>query len=94
MNNPLTYVLDYRLGANGLQVVALGGNFVVREIPYTEMVEVVKGYQFWNEHWENRLDLWASSVSIRLNRPILPWFVVTPANPDLFVADLRRRIAG
>lgn len=92
MNNPLTYLVDYRLTDSSLQVTTLGGQLVVREIPYASMISVKRGYEWWNEHWENRLDLWTSAVSIRLDRQILPWFVVTPENPDAFVADLARRL--
>jgi hypothetical protein len=56
------------------------------------MIAVKKGYELFNEHWENRLDLWNSAVSIRLDRAILPWLVVTPADPDSFVRDLSGRI--
>jgi hypothetical protein len=94
MINPLTYLLDYRLTPTSLQVVALSGQFVIREIPYSDIVEVKRGYEFLNEHWENRLDLWRSAVSLRLNRPILPWFVVTPQDPDSFVLELRRNMAA
>lgn len=94
MINPLTYLIDYRLTPTSLQVVALAGQFVIREIPYANIVEVKRGYEFLNEHWENRLDLWNSAVSLRLNRPLLPWFVVTPQNPDSFILELRRNMAG
>ncbi|MEB3221175.1 MAG: hypothetical protein VKS61_03765 [Candidatus Sericytochromatia bacterium] len=92
LSNPLPWVLDYRLAAYSLQVVLLGGAFVMREFPYKEMLFVKKGYEHWNEHYENRLDLWEAAVSIRLDRTVLPWLVITPANPDGFVADLTDRI--
>lgn len=90
--NPLTYLIDYRLTDSALQVTGLNGAVVVREIPYKDIVAVKRGYEFWNEHWENRLDLWASAVSLRLDRPFLPWFVVTPADPEGFVRDLSARL--
>ena len=90
--NPLTYLIDYRLTDRSLQITTMGGQFVVREIPYNEMTSVKRGYEFWNEHWENRLDLWNSAVSVKLDRPLLPWLVVTPEYPDTFVADLARRL--
>ena len=93
IQNPLPFLIDYRLTDDTLQITTMGGQFVMREIPYKEMIAVKKGYEFWNEHWENRLDLWASAVSIRLDRPILPWFVLTPADPDGFVRDLSARLA-
>lgn len=90
--NPLPYLLDYRLTDQALQIVGLNGMVVMREIPYKEMIAVKRGYEVWNEHWENRLDLWNSAVSIRLDRAILPWFVVTPENPESFVRDLSARL--
>jgi hypothetical protein len=93
LQNPLTYLINYRLTATSLQITAMGGMFVVREFPYSSIVEVKRGYEFWNEHYENRVDLWSSAVSVRLNRPILPWVVITPENPDTFVSDLRKRLA-
>ena len=90
--NPLTYLVDYRLTERSLQITTLGGQFVVREIPYSEMLSVKRGYEFWNEHWQNRLDLWNSAVSIKLDRQLLPWFVISPEFPDTFVADLTRRL--
>jgi hypothetical protein len=90
--NPLTYLVDYRLTDRSLQITTMGGQFVIREIPYSEMTSVKRGYEFWNEHWENRLDLWNSAVSIKLDRPMLPWAVITPEYPDTFVADLSRRL--
>ncbi|HEY9720945.1 MAG TPA: hypothetical protein V6D47_02970 [Oscillatoriaceae cyanobacterium] len=93
MNNPLKFLVDYRLTPTSLQVTAMGGQFVVREIPYNEMLEVKRGLEIWNEHWQNRLDFWNHSVSIRLTRPVLPWFVVSPDDPDRFVGELREHIA-
>lgn len=93
MNNPLKYLIDYRLTPHSLQVTTFGGSFVIREIPYADIQEVRRGYQWWNEHWENRLDLWSSAVSLKLNRPMLPWFVVTPEHPDVFVVELRQKMA-
>jgi hypothetical protein len=90
--NPLTYLVDYRLTDRSLQITTLGGQFVIREIPYADMTSVKRGYEFWNEHWENRLDLWNSAISIKLDRPMLPWVVITPEYPDTFVADLARRL--
>ena len=91
--NPLSYLFDYRLTDSSLQIVALGGQFVIREFPYSDMSSVKRGYEFMNEHWENRFDIWNAAVSIKLNRPILPWVVITPEHPDTFVADLARRLA-
>lgn len=93
MSNPLKYLIDYRLAPTSLQVVSLGGQFVLREIPYSEMLEAKRGFELWNEHWQNRLDFWNSSVSIRLPRPVLPWFVISPDDPDRFVAELRTHMA-
>lgn len=90
--NPLPYLLDYKLTETSLQIIALNGQFTLREFPYKEMIAVKKGYEIFNEHWENRLDLWNSAVSIRLDRAVLPWLVVTPANTDDFVRDLSGRI--
>jgi hypothetical protein len=90
--NPITYLIDYRLTDRSLQVTTMGGQFVIREFPYSEMTSVKRGYEFWNEHWENRLDLWNSAVSIKLDRQVLPWLVITPEYPDTFVADLSRRL--
>jgi hypothetical protein len=92
--NPLPWIVDYRLAAYSLQIVLCGGAFVLREYPYKEMLFVKKGYEHWNEHYENRLDLWEAAVSIRLDRAMLPWLVVTPANPEAFVADLSQRIVA
>ena len=90
--NPLTYLIDYRLTERSLQITTLGGQFVVREIPYSEMLSVKRGYELWNEHYQNRLDVWNSAVSIKLDRKILPWLVISPEFPDTFVADLTRRL--
>ncbi|MEB3328686.1 MAG: hypothetical protein VKQ33_05590 [Candidatus Sericytochromatia bacterium] len=92
--NPLVWLLDYRLAAYSLQIVLCGGAFVLREFPYKEMLFVKEGYEPWNEHYENRLDLWESAVSIRLDRAMLPWLVVTPAEPKAFVAQLSERIVA
>ena len=90
--NPITYLIDYRLTDRSLQITSMGGQFVIREFPYSEMSSVKRGYEFWNEHWENRLDLWNSAVSIKLDRQVLPWLVITPEYPETFVADLSRRL--
>ena len=90
--NPLPYLIDYRLTDSSLQIVALSGQFVLREFPFKEMIAVKRGYELWNEHYENRLDLWNAAVSVRLDRAILPWLVLTPADPDGFVRDLSARI--
>jgi hypothetical protein len=92
--NPLPWLLDYRLAAYSLQIVMFGGAFVLREVPYKEMLFVKKGYEHWNEHFENRFDIWEAAVSIRLDRAVLPWLVVTPAEPEAFVADLSERIVA
>lgn len=92
--NPLPWLLDYRLAAFSLQIVVLNGAFVVREFPYREMLFVKKGFEPWNEHYQNRLDLWEAAVSIRLDRTVLPWLVITPADPEALVADLSDRIVA
>lgn len=90
--NPLPMLIDYRLTDSSLQIVAINGQFTLREFPYKEMIAVKRGYELWNEHWENRIDLWSSAVSIRLDRAVLPWVVITPEDPEGFVRDLSGRL--
>lgn len=89
----LKFHVDYRLTPTALQIVGKGGARVRREVPYTAMLAVKRGVEFWNEHWQSRWNARGHGVSIRLKRPLLPWFVVTPDDPEAFVAELRERIA-
>ena len=91
IENALDYMVGYRMGDDALQITTLGGAVVTRTFPYAEMLEVKKGYELWNEHYQNRFDA-AKAVSIRLDRQLIPWLVVTPEDPDAFIAELQPRI--
>ncbi|MEB3196176.1 MAG: hypothetical protein VKP62_03135 [Candidatus Sericytochromatia bacterium] len=90
----LPQLVDYRLGEQSLQIVALNGMLVLREIPYGSMRQVKRGYELWSELHANHVDLLGKAVSIELDRALLPWLVVTPADPAAFMLELSRRIAG
>ncbi|HEY9720944.1 MAG TPA: hypothetical protein V6D47_02965 [Oscillatoriaceae cyanobacterium] len=89
----LKYFVDYRLTPTALQIVGKGGAVVRREVPYSQMLEIRRGAKFWNEHWQSRWDSRGHCVSIRLKRLLLPWFVVTPDDPETFIAELKARVA-
>lgn len=89
--NPLKLIVNYRLTDDALQVLGPGG-VVLRQVHYVDMQEARMGYTWWNEHWENRLDVWRSAVTIRRKSGWIKNFVITPDRPGEFVAQLEERI--
>ena len=46
----------------------------------------------WNEHWCNTFFAWGRSVRLRRKTGIARNFIITPANRDAFLAELRSRL--
>ncbi len=84
-------LIDYRLEDNALSVTV--GKRPIRRIPYSDIESVKRGWTFWNEHWERRLDFWRGSVTIRRKHGLLKNLVITPDDPDSFVSALETRLA-
>jgi hypothetical protein len=82
--------IDYRLEDNALSVTV--AKRPIRRIPYSDIESVQRGWRPWNEHWNRRLDFWRGSVTIRRKHGILRNVVLTPDDPDAFVAALQARV--
>ena len=46
----------------------------------------------WNEHWCNTFFAWGRSVRLRRKTGIARNFIITPANRDAFLAELRSKL--
>ena len=96
--NPLALLLDYRLSDQSVQIRTLG-DLILLEIPLAAIETVHHGIQLLgvNVFFVNRLDLWHSAVTLRQKQGLLRNVVITPDQPEQFVATLRgllRRRAG
>jgi hypothetical protein len=80
--------LKYRLGDQALEILALGVPF--RTIPYAEIHSVHLGGSLLNEHWVT-FQL-ANRVTLSLRGGQRRTIVITPADPEAFLRDLRSRL--
>lgn len=80
--------LQFRLGDEGLEILALGVPF--RTIAYADIESAERGGSLLNEHWVTfRL---ASRMTLRLRRGKRRAVVITPPDPDMFLRDLQTRL--
>lgn len=90
----MSWLFDYRLTEEALEVVAAGGQLPLRRFPYGQIKGAWKGWSALTEHYHNRVDLWDSCVTVELDRPVLPHLSLTPAEPEAFLAELEAKLAG
>ena len=80
--------LKFRLGAEALEILALGVPF--RTIRYEDIRSADRGGSLFNEHWVSfRL---GNRVTLHLRRGKRRAIVITPPDPEAFLQNLRRRL--
>ena len=94
--NPLFSVIDYRLSEAEFEVTAFG-RIRLRHVPYQEILQVRR--VGWSELFKPEVR-WAESLGSNILRPLIlvrrrgrrrP-MIITPADPDAFVAALAARL--
>jgi hypothetical protein len=87
-----TRVFSYTLADEGLRISL--GAIVLRTVAYPDIERVERG---WAPGWQvggMGMPFRGDEVRVRVRTKIgLPWMNLTPADPDAFVTDLRRRVA-
>ena len=82
--------LRYRITSEAVEVLILG--WCARRIRLDDIESVHRGGTFWNEHWTNfKL---RNSVTLRRKTGLIRNFVITPDNPDAFIAELAQKLGG
>ena len=64
----------------------------VRKIALTDIEYADTQCPLWNEHWCNRYFAWGQSVRLRRKTGIARNFIITPANRDAFLEELRSKL--
>lgn len=82
----MRYVIDER------HVRVVVGSITLRKIALTDIEFVDTRGAFWNEHWCNCIVPRGRVVRIRRKSGLVRNFIITPANRDEFIADLRDRL--
>lgn len=80
--------LRYRITGRDVEVLIFG--WCVRRIRLKDIEYVRRGSVFWNEHWTN-FKIW-NSVTLRRKSGWVRNFVITPANPTGFIAELAQKL--
>ena len=80
-------IIDYRLTPTEVQITLFG--FAVRMFPYTDIEDVLLGSKGAGENWARRF---SGYVTIRRKRGLFRSIVITPDDPEEFVARLKERI--
>lgn len=80
--------LRYRLGHEGLEILALGVPF--RTISYADIQSAHRGGSLRNEHWVT-FHL-ANRITLHLRRGRRRAIVITPPDPEAFLQDLQSRL--
>jgi hypothetical protein len=89
----LTTRIRYEIDDRFVCVVWLGST--VRKIALSDIKDVHTKFRFWNEHWCNTLFQCASRrVTIDRKSGLIRHFIITPANRDAFIAELRTRLSA
>ena len=80
--------IRYEIDDRVVRVVWLG--LTVRKIALSDIKDVHTKFRFWNEHWCNTLFQCADRrVTIDRKSGLIRHFIITPANRDAFIAELR-----
>jgi hypothetical protein len=80
--------LSYRVTDQAVEVLL--GSRLVRRILLSDIESVRRGVTLWNEHWDRRLDLRRTAVTIRRKTGLFRNFQVTPDDPEGFIAEIER----
>jgi hypothetical protein len=80
--------LRYRITDRAVEVLIFGR--CARRIRLDDIEHVRRGSAFWNEHWTN-FKLW-NCVTLRRKSGCCRNFVITPDDPNGFVAELARKL--
>ena len=88
--NPIKLFIDYTLTDSAVQVHTIGG-IRLTEIPLADLESIHHGFQLvgLNEFWLNRLDVWHSAVTLRRRHGFCRNVVITPDQPEQFIATVR-----
>ena len=82
----IRYTIDDRY----VRVILLG--FTLRKIALSDIEFADTSLTMWNEHWCNTLLPWRRTVRIRRKSGLVRNFVITPADREAFIKELRGRI--
>jgi hypothetical protein len=80
--------IAYRIAPTALEVLILGR--VIRRLPLADIEEVHRRGALIHENWSS-LKFW-NSVTIRRRSGLLRHFVISPDDPDDFVARLQEAV--
>ena len=85
----IRYTIDER------HVRVMGGRVTLRKIALADIEFVDTKAPFWNEHWCNCfLGCLGRVVRIRRKSGLIRNFIITPADRDAFIRELRERLRG
>ena len=82
----IRYTIDDRC----VRVVLLG--VTVRRIALANIESVSTAMRLWNEHWCNTLWPWGRVVCIRRKTGLIRNFIISPANRDAFLQELKSKL--
>jgi len=80
--------IDYRIAGGRVAVVFFGAT--LRSVALSDIAFADRSAAFWNEHWCNTFLPWKRVVRIRRKSGWVKNFLITPADPDRFLDELRR----
>lgn len=86
----LVYRIRYAIDDRAVRVLL--GKLTLRKIALADIEFADTAAPCWNEHWCNTL--WAKGRVVRIRRKS-GWFknfIITPADRDLFLAELRAKV--
>jgi len=82
----IRYTIDDRY----VRVVLLG--ITLRRIALADIESVDTAIPLWNEHWCNTLWPWGRVVCIRRKTGLIRNFIISPANRDAFLQELKSKL--
>ena len=83
------FTMRYRITERAVEVLMFG--FPVRRIRLDDIEGIHRGGTLWNEHWTNfKL---RNCVTLRRRSGLVRNFVITPDDPDRFIAEIEERLS-